>query len=172
MHWAMLKDYSPRKFINPPSSSSNGRPIQTGVTLLPRPSPAAGDCNTAHCYNMPLFGGVNGLIVFAIYKVWKCCSVSSYDYCSGTDSRRLLQFVSHWQTAVTVCVCGSDQSLRCTLLHWLTPLCTCSPHRAQTMSHMSAMWAITFQRTTPAWLITSPDKVGPTPHHQASIGPH
>ena len=61
---------------------------------------------TAGCYNMLLFGTINGPIVFAIYKVWKCCSESSCDYCSGTVSWRLLQFVSQWRTAVTcVCVC-------------------------------------------------------------------
>lgn len=165
----------------PPSSCSNSRPIQTCVTLLAKPSPAAGDCNRGY-YNTllqyaPLWRHQWPHCVCYIYleRVWKCCSVSSYDYCGGTDSWRLLQFVSHWQTAVTVCVWGYGR-----LLVWsefvLYPtalthsaLYLFPPRRAQTMSHMSAMWAITFPRTTPAWLITSPDKVGPILHHHEPL---
>ena len=84
---------------------------------------------TAGCYNMLIFGSINGPIVFAIYKVWKCCSVSSCDYCSGTVSRRLLQFVSHWRTAVTcvcVCVCVCEAALvrLCVVFRCTDSLCS------------------------------------------------
>lgn len=135
----------------PLSSSSISRLIQTCAPLLTKPLPAAGDGNTGYCRivqrDTTICSSLLPLMPALCLLFTKCnnAAVSCLQYCSGTDSRRLLQSISHRQTAVSLCAC------------------VCFPHRAQTMSHMSVMWAITFQRTTPVWLITSPDKVGPFP---------
>lgn len=90
---------------------------------------------------------VPGLMITAVGQI-------ADDYCSLLATGKLQQ----------LCVCVRLRPWSGFVLHWLTVLCTCSPHRAQTMSHMLVMWAITFPKTTPVWPIMSPDKVGTILH--------
>lgn len=138
-----LKDYSARKSISLQSGSLSAglfRPVsryKTNLTIM-----EATAVNKQRQYNIFLF---------------QCHWFSA--------SMRLLQrllFITAVRQKHNGYILSAHarpyERLCVSLFQWIT----CSCHRAQMMSHMSAMWAITFQRTTPVSPITSPDKVGPS----------
>lgn len=144
------------------------------VTLQAKPSPTAGDCNVGYYSKWQrdskhicstLAASVASL--FLLYLVVNAAECPLMIAAVGQIARRSLLATG---TLQYVCRCGYVRPL---FDHWLCqtlrcwhPLRTCSPHRAQMMSHMSVMWVIIFLRTTPVWLTTSPDKVSSVLHHR------
>lgn len=143
-----LKDYSAGKFISLQSGSLSAGPFRPVLCYKANLIVMeAATVNKQKRYNMFLFQchWFNASLCLLENKI---AAASLNHYCRETETQRLHLVSQPAGCARHFCV---------SLLQWLT----CSCHRAQMMSHMSAMWAITFQRTTPVSPITSPGKVGP-----------
>lgn len=157
-----LKDYSARKFISLQSGSLSAGPFRPAscykANLIVM---EATTVNKQKRYNMFLFQchWFNASLCLLENNI---AAASLIHYCRETEMQ-LLHLVSQPAGCARLC-----EHLCVLLLQWLT----CSCHRAQMMSHMSAMWAITFQRTTPVSPITSPGRVGPVAASGCSTHPY